>query len=66
MQKIIISDTSCLILFDKIDKLIVLKRLFGKIVITEEIANEFDKDLPDWFEIMSPMNKSIRKSFRHH
>lgn len=61
MQKIIISDTSCLILLDKIGELQLLNKLFGKITITKEIAEEFNKVLPDWFEINSPTNKTYQK-----
>lgn len=61
MQRAIISDTSCLILLDKIGELQLLNSLFGKIIITKEIADEFEKDLPDWFEIQSPANKTYQK-----
>ena len=61
MQRTIISDTSCLILLDKIGELQLLNTLFGKIIITKEIADEFEKDLPDWFEIQSPTNKTYQK-----
>lgn len=61
MQKVIISDTSCLILLDKIGELELLKKLFGQIVITIEILNEFKKELPDWFSIEEPTNKTYQK-----
>lgn len=61
MQKVIISDTSCLILLDKIGQLHLLNKLFGKITITGEIVNEFSKPLPGWFEISSPTNKTYQK-----
>jgi predicted nucleic acid-binding protein len=61
MQKIIISDTSCLILLDKIEELKLLNNLFGQIIITQEIANEFKKELPHWFIIQEPINKTYQK-----
>ena len=61
MQRTIISDTSCLILLDKIGELELLKKLFGKIIITKAISEEFNQDLPDWFEIQSPTNKTYQK-----
>lgn len=51
MRKIIVSDTSCLILLQKIHQLNLLKVLFGKVIITQEVSDEFDGDLPDFFEI---------------
>ena len=61
MQKVIISDTSCLILLDKIGELNLLNKLFGQITVTQEIANEFKKELPDWFNIEEPTNKTYQK-----
>lgn len=61
MQKIIISDTSCLVLLAKINCIDVLHQLFGTITITQEIADEFENDLPNWFEINNPINKNYQK-----
>ena len=41
MHKAIISDTSCLILLDKIGELEILNKLFGTIITTTEVASEF-------------------------
>ena len=57
MQKVIISDTSCLIILDKIGELELLQTLFGRITITNEIADEFNKELPNWFSIQAPKNR---------
>lgn len=57
MQKVIISDTSCLILLDKIGELDLLQKLFGQITVTKEIADEFNKELPAWFSIQAPKNR---------
>ena len=51
MNKIIISDTSCLIALSKIDKLSLLKDLYQEIIITREVFNEFGGSLPDWILI---------------
>ena len=61
MQKVIISDTSCLILLDKIGELNLLNKLFGQVTVTQEIANEFRKELPGWFKIEGPINKTYQK-----
>ena len=61
MQKVIISDTSCLILLDKIEELKLLNKLFGQIIVTREIADEFNKELPDWFTVQEPKNKTYQK-----
>ncbi|HET8861224.1 DUF3368 domain-containing protein [Marivirga sp.] len=54
MQKTIVSDTSCLILFSKIDRLELLKNLFSEILITDIVAQEFNKPLPRWIKIQNP------------
>jgi len=60
MRKTIISDTSCLILLDKIGELEILNKLFGTIITTIEVANEFDLPLPSWFEIRQPKDKNYQ------
>jgi predicted nucleic acid-binding protein len=60
MQNAIISDTSCLILLDNIGELEILQRLFGKIITTQDVAIEFGKALPEWFEIINPVDKSYQ------
>jgi len=47
MRKIIV-DTSFLIILSKIKELPLLKLLYGEVLITDTIANEFDEPLPDW------------------
>ena len=60
MQKVIISDTSCLILLDKIGELELLNKLFGIIITTSEVANEFGQPLPSWVEIRQPSDKNYQ------
>jgi predicted nucleic acid-binding protein len=58
MQATIIADTSCLILLEKIGELSLLHTIFGEIVTTQFIADEFGEVLPYWITIQNPMNKS--------
>jgi len=60
MHRTIISDTSCLILLDKIGELSILNKLFGNITTTSEVANEFGQQLPPWFEIKEPNDKNYQ------
>lgn len=46
MPEIVISDTSCLILLQKINHLSILKNLYSSVVVTSIIAGEFNEDLP--------------------
>lgn len=57
MLDLIICDTSVLILFEKINKLDVLKQLYSKIYITPEIALEFGNTLPGWIEVKEVRSK---------
>ena len=54
MPSVIVSDTSCLILFYKIGELELLKKLFGKLYITKTVLKEFKQQVPDWIEIFEP------------
>lgn len=47
MLSVIISDTSCLIILSKIGELELLKKIYGSIVTTEDIATEFGEDIPE-------------------
>lgn len=60
MHKAIISDTSCLILLDKIEELDILNKLFGTIITTREVAEEFGEPLPLWFELRQPTDKNYQ------
>lgn len=51
MHKIVISDTSTLIIFHKIKKLDVLRKVYGTVITTPEIADEFGEKLPKWIKI---------------
>ncbi len=65
MQKkyeIVIVDTTCFILLEKIGEFNLLKYLFSKIVTTTLIAKEFGYPLPDWIEIRRPQNTSFQNS----
>ena len=60
MHKTIISDTSCLILLEKIGELDILHKLFGTITTTSEVAAEFGQSLPSWFELKQPIDKNYQ------
>lgn len=53
---IVIADTSCFILLDKINEFDLLRRVFGVVTTTVEISHEFNKPLPDWVIITSATN----------
>ncbi len=61
MRKIIVSDTSCLILLEKIGRISLLESLFGKITVTSVIADEFGKPLPDFIEIEDAGDKKYQQ-----
>ncbi|MEK8020542.1 MAG: DUF3368 domain-containing protein [Candidatus Parabeggiatoa sp.] len=54
----IISDASCLIALDNIGLISVLKELYEKIYITQEVYSEFGQSIEDWIEIKPVENKN--------
>ena len=60
MPKLIISDTSCLIILEKIGELSILQSLYGTILTTAEVAAEFGQPLPDWIQIRQPSDINYR------
>ena len=61
MERTVISDASCIILFEKIGELKLLQDLFDKIIITKKVAGEYGKEIPHWFQIRNPAEKTFRK-----
>ena len=62
MPELIICDTSCLILFDKIDQLELLLECYGTIYVTPKVADEFGKALPEWVELKNATNLAVRQT----
>ncbi len=60
MPKIVISDTSTLILFHKIGELGLLNKVYGELVTTPEIAKEFGEPLPNWIRIQAVTDKKYQ------
>lgn len=56
-MKVVISDASCLILFTNINRLALLEQLFGEILITSAVADEYRLALPAWISIHEPLDR---------
>ena len=61
----IISNASCLIVLDNIGMLDVLKELYGKVFITEEVSKEFGKTVPDWIEVRKVSDNKYLKLMKN-
>ena len=57
MPKIIISDTSCLIILNKIGELNLLRQLYNTVTITQDILLEYGEQLPDWIEVQQAKDR---------
>ncbi len=62
MRGSIISDSSCLILLNKIGELRLLADVFETVIITQAIANEYSDHVPDWIQIRNPENTDLQKA----
>lgn len=56
MEKVIISDTTCLILLTKLGVLDLLQFLFKNVTITPEVKSEFGEALPAWILVEAVSN----------
>lgn len=61
MPKIIISDTSCLIILSNIGELNLLHQLYGQVTTTIEIAIEFGEALPTWVHVVDVADKHLQR-----
>lgn len=58
MPAAIITDSSCLILLDKINELELLRKMFAKVITTQTVADEFGMPLPEWITVQNPQDKT--------
>lgn len=61
MPKVVISDTSTLILLQKIEELELLNQLYENLVTTPEIVEEYGDKLPEWIKIESVKDKKYQE-----
>ncbi len=61
MPKAVISDTSCLIVLSKIGQLDLLVLVYGSILITDAVAQEFNNTLPQWMQVMNPKDSHYQQ-----
>lgn len=60
---VVITDTSCFIILDKINALQILPKIFDVILTTPQIAAEYGKLLPSWVQIQSVNNEALQQKF---
>lgn len=53
-----ISNTSCLIIFDKIQMFEILEKLYQSVIISPVVKEEYGKDLPDFIKVKNIQNKN--------
>lgn len=56
-MRVIIADTSCLILYDKLGRWDILQQTFEDLRVTEEVAQEFG-ELPAWIKVETMPDRS--------
>lgn len=49
-KSVVVSDSSCMIVLKRINRLILLQQLFEVIYITSEVYAEVGEILPDWIK----------------
>lgn len=59
-MKAIIADTSCLIIYNKINRFGILQEMFPDLIVTTEVATEFG-ELPGWITIQEVIDKEEYK-----
>ena len=58
-MRIIIADTSCLILLTRIQRLDLLRALFGEVTVTPVVQAEFRQPLPAWVRVQAPTDATV-------
>ena len=65
MHKIVISDTSKLILLQKIDELNLLRKVYWELITPPEIAEKFAEKTAKWIKVQESLIKSIKTFLQH-
>ncbi len=65
MSKTILSDTSCLIILSRIQQLDLLQKLFGNVIITKQVADEYKDSLPAWIDVVELDNTKVFDFLSH-
>jgi predicted nucleic acid-binding protein len=65
MSKTILSDTSCLIILSRIHQLDLLQKLFGNVIITKQVADEYKDSLPAWIDVVELDNTKVFDFLSH-
>jgi len=52
MKEIVVADSSCLIVLQRVGALHLLNQVFGKVKTTVEVKDEFGEPLPAWIEVV--------------
>lgn len=58
MGRLVISDTSCLIVLTNAGLLDLLPALFQEVTITPTVAAEYNQALPTWIRVLSPADSN--------
>jgi predicted nucleic acid-binding protein len=66
MNKIIISDTSCLIALSNIGLLNLLEEIYEEVIITAEVSSEFGNRLPEWIIVTQVKDKQRQSDIENH
>jgi predicted nucleic acid-binding protein len=61
MHRVVISETSILINFQKIEEFELLREVYAELITTPEIAREFGEELPYWIKIQSVTDKRYQE-----
>lgn len=56
-DNLVVSDTSSIILLDKIGEIDILRQSFARVYATPVVAREFGILLPDWVTVQDPTDK---------
>lgn len=63
MPEVIISDSSCLIALTNAGHLDVLRLVYGRILTTSMVVQEFGYALPEWIDVRDPLDTQLVARF---
>ena len=61
-MRVVIADSSCLVLFTNISRLDILEQMFSDVWVTTVVGREYGLPLPDWVTVHDPIDSEREQS----
>jgi predicted nucleic acid-binding protein len=62
-DRVVVADTACLIGLANIDRIDILRQMYGTVVVTPEVAEEYGCPLPEWVTVQAAFDSNKTSAY---